>query len=67
MFYRLITSLLFLILLPFSVFSETKLLLATDDTPGPPFILGEGTEFQWDNHGIEIEIYQQMAKNWISQ
>lgn len=38
------------------------LVFATDDTPGPPYIIGGGTEFNWDKPGIELEIYQAVAK-----
>lgn len=41
--------------------AEPTLLLATDDTPGPPFIIGEGAEFHWEKPGIEIELFQLMA------
>jgi len=44
-----------------SVAAETTLLLATDETPGPPFITGEGSEFSWEKPGIEVELYQLMA------
>ncbi|XPS88129.1 extracellular solute-binding protein, family 3 [Desulfosarcina variabilis str. Montpellier] len=37
------------------------LLLATDDTPGNPWIMGGGLHFQKDLPGIEIELYRHMA------
>ena len=38
------------------------LLLATDDTPGNPWIIGGGTQFQAQRPGIEIELYRLMAE-----
>lgn len=38
------------------------LLLATDDTPGNPWIMGGGDHFQKDLPGIEIELYRHMAR-----
>ena len=37
------------------------LLLATDDTPGNPWIMGGGIHFQKNLPGIEVEIYEHMA------
>lgn len=38
------------------------LVLATDDTPGNPYIMGEGTGFHPTLPGIEIELYQMVAR-----
>ena len=40
-----------------------SLLLATDDTPGNPWIMGGGLHFQEELPGIEIELYQRMAQH----
>ena len=40
-----------------------SLLLATDDTPGNPWIMGSGLRFQEDLPGIEIELYRLMAQH----
>ncbi|MBF0227208.1 MAG: transporter substrate-binding domain-containing protein [Desulfobacterales bacterium] len=59
-------TLLFLNLFVVSIFCRVSLaqdiILATDDTPGVPYIMGEGTNFNWDKPGIEIEIYKLMEK-----
>jgi len=41
--------------------SATKLLLATDDTPGNPWIIGGGSQLSPQLPGIEIELYRLMA------
>jgi len=41
--------------------SAAKLLLATDDTPGNPWIMGGGSQFDPQRPGIEIELYRLMA------
>jgi polar amino acid transport system substrate-binding protein len=48
---------------PRSALSDTVILrLATDDTPGTPWIMGGGNRFKEDFPGIEIELYQQVAE-----
>lgn len=39
-----------------------SLLLATDDTPGNPWIMGGGSDLQKDSPGLEIELYRLVAK-----
>ena len=39
-----------------------SLFLATDDTPGNPWIMGGGSHFQENSPGLEIELYRLMAK-----
>jgi polar amino acid transport system substrate-binding protein len=41
---------------------EIEVVLSTDDTPGYPYIIGEGKDYDWIKPGIEIELYQRMAK-----
>ena len=36
--------------------------LASDDTPGSPWVMGDGAHFQTGAPGIEIELYQLMAR-----
>ncbi len=38
------------------------MLLATDDTPGPPYITGGGETLHTKRPGIEIEIYRRLGK-----
>jgi polar amino acid transport system substrate-binding protein len=58
--------LVFLVLCLFQLNPNTamslSLLLATDDTPGNPWIMGGGTHFKKDLPGIEIELYRHMAR-----
>lgn len=44
-----------------SALSQT-LILATDDTPGDPFIIGGGSTFHETAPGIEIEMYRAIAE-----
>lgn len=60
-FCRVFVLLSVLILHPASAMS-LSLLLATDDTPGNPWIMGGGLYFQKDLPGIEIELYRQIAR-----
>ncbi len=46
----------------FSLASAEPLVWVTDDTPGDPYIIGGGTNFNPDLPGIEIEIYREVAK-----
>ncbi len=39
-----------------------EFILATDNTPGPPYIMGEGLKFNWNKPGLEIEIYKLVEK-----
>ncbi|WP_319406965.1 transporter substrate-binding domain-containing protein [uncultured Desulfosarcina sp.] len=39
-----------------------SLVLATDDTPGNPWIMGGGSHFQKKSPGLEIELYRLMAE-----
>jgi polar amino acid transport system substrate-binding protein len=48
-----------LLVLPAS--AERSFLFATDILPDPPYIIGEGTDFDQDKPGIEIELYQLVA------
>ena len=50
-----------LVVLPPAGNSATKLLLATDDTPGNPWIMGGGSQFDPHLPGIEIELYRLVA------
>lgn len=50
------------LVLPSSACSAAaKLLLATDDTPGNPWIMGGGSQFDPQSPGIEIDLYRLMA------
>ena len=40
-----------------------ELVRATDDTPGSPYIIGGGTSFDEQKPGIEIELYNLVAKH----
>jgi polar amino acid transport system substrate-binding protein len=46
----------------FFLASAEPLIWVTDDTPGDPYIIGGGTNFNTDLPGIEIEIYREVAK-----
>ena len=46
---------------PLSSASDTRLFLATDDTPGNPWIMGSGSAFHPRSPGIEIELYRRVA------
>jgi polar amino acid transport system substrate-binding protein len=48
--------------LPLPSAMAVTLHLATDDTPGTPWIMGDGVHFQTGAPGAEIELYQHMAK-----
>jgi len=39
-----------------------EITLLTDDTPGNPYIMGGGTDFDWEKPGLEIEIYRIVAE-----
>ena len=39
-----------------------ELVLATDDTPGPPYIIGGGTSLNMQKPGLEIELYNLVAR-----
>lgn len=42
--------------------SAQTLVLATDDTPGEPYIMGGGRDFHPVRPGIEIELYREVAR-----
>lgn len=46
----------------FSLASAQHLTWVTDDTPGDPYIIGGGNNFNKGLPGIEIEIYREVAK-----
>lgn len=52
----------FSLLLPVSASAKTTLLLATDVLPDDPYIVGDGTEFNHDLPGIEVELYRLVAE-----
>jgi len=57
----LIGFLLASLCLPAPPAAALQLVLATDDTPGPPYIIGGGTSFKLEKPGIEIELYNRVA------
>ncbi len=56
-----------LVMLSFKVIPAPclELVLATDNTPGDPYIMGGGDDFNRARPGIEIEFYQLVARLWI--
>ena len=58
---RLRLATLFLAFFACTAYGKT-LTLATDNTPGDPFIIGGGETFQKDLPGIEIEMYRDIAQ-----
>ncbi|MBI9085952.1 MAG: transporter substrate-binding domain-containing protein [Desulfobacterales bacterium] len=56
-----LTVLLVALLMAAPTVAQT-LVLATDDTPGDPYIMGGGTGFHPTLPGIEIELYQMVAR-----
>ena len=46
----------------FPIAFAAPLIWVTDDTPGDPYIIGAGTNFNTDLPGIEIELYREVAK-----
>ncbi len=60
--YSILLIVLSSVCFPLPPAAALELVLATDDTPGPPYIIGGGTSFNEQKPGIEIELYNLVAR-----